>query len=227
MKFLIQNTTANDKFIVRFTGETLCIPKYDFIQFDSDDAVECNYWSRLTPDVTSGICVITNPSRIQLFNKLKACGKYNNKCSTIEPTNTTINSVEVETTSKTEVAVEPEQLTTSVEELDIPVDVVETPNTVEDFVEVPTEETATVETKEVVEEITDTEEVNTSNVVDVTEDTTTENTVEAVDTSITYTEEELSNMSKEELQGILNSLGIEYRKNSSVSKLINLILENN
>lgn len=227
MKFLIQNTTADDKFIVRFTGETLCIPKYDFIQFDSDDATECNYWARLTHDVTSGIHIITNPSRIKLLNKLKACGKYNNKCSTIEPTNTTINSVEVETASESEVAVEPEQLTTSVEELDIPVDVVETPNTVKDVVEVPTEEPVTVETEEVVDEITGTEEVNTSDVVEVTEDTAAEDAVETVDTPITYTEEELSNMSKEELQEILNSLGIEYRKNSSISKLINLILENN
>lgn len=227
MKFLIQNTTANDKFIVRFTGETLCIPKYDFIQFDSDDAVECNYWSNLANTVTPGMNIITNPSRIKLFNKLKACGKYNNKCSTIEPTNTTINSVEVETTLETEVVVEPEQLNTSIEELDIPVDVVETPNTVEDVVEVPVEETVTTETEEAVEEVTNTEEVTTSDAAEVAKDTTTEDTVETTDTPITYTEEELSNMSREELQGILNSLGIEYRKNSSVSKLINLILENN
>ena len=78
MKFLIQNTTSEDKFITRFGGYKICIPKYDFIEFDSDDALECKYWSNLICNPIAGLTVITDIARIRLLNKLKSCGKCGN-----------------------------------------------------------------------------------------------------------------------------------------------------
>ena len=41
---------------------------------------------------------------------------------------------------------------------------------------------------------------------------------------VKYSEEELNNMTKEQLQGILDELGVSYRKNNTNATLINLIL---
>jgi len=193
MKFLIQNTTSEDKFITRFGGYKMCVPKYDFIEFDSDDSLECRYWSSLVYNHTNGLNVITDTARIRLLNKMKSCGKYGNVSN-----NSTVNVPE---------KVEPIINAVKEEEVETPVEDVKT--VVETVVE-PVAETPVVTEPETVEEVT--EEVNEDEVT--TEETTS------------FTEEELTTKTKEELFAILDTYSIKYKKNYSVSRLINMILEN-
>lgn len=189
MKFLIQNTTSENKFITRFGGDKICIPKNDFIEFDSDDALECKYWSNLVYNPVDGLKVITNTARIKLLNKMKSCGKYGNISNTV-----------TEVPKKVEPVIE---------------------NVKEEIVEVPVEPVTTTES------VNNTEEVTVENVPEevITEEETVEE-VSVTEPTTTFTEEELSTKSKNELYTILDTYGIKYKKNYSVSRLINLILDN-
>ena len=218
MKFLIQNTTSEDKFITRFGGYKMCVPKYDFIEFDSDDSLECRYWSSLVYNHTNGLNVITDTARIRLLNKMKSCGKYGNVSN-----NSTVNVPE---------KVEPIINAVKEEEVETPVEDVKT--VVETVVE-PVAETPVVTEPETVEEVTEevNEETTTDEEVTVDEATvdgevTEEVTEDEVTTEETtsFTEEELTTKTKEELFAILDTYSIKYKKNYSVSRLINMILEN-
>ena len=90
MKFLIRNTTEEDRFITRFGGIRICIPAKDFIEFDSDNSIECNYWQTIKNVI--GLDVVTDINRIRLYNKLKQAGKYNVTNTPNTPTiiNTTV-----------------------------------------------------------------------------------------------------------------------------------------
>jgi len=214
MKFLIQNTTSEDKFITRFGGYKMCVPKYDFIEFDSDDSLECRYWSSLVYSHTNGLNVITDTARIRLLNKMKSCGKYGNVSN-----NSTVNVPE---------KVEPIINAVKEEEVETPVEDVKT--VVEPIAETPVvTEPETVEevTEEVRKEITTDEEVTVDEATvdgEVTEEVTEDEVTTEETTS--FTEEELTTKTKEELFAILDTYSIKYKKNYSVSKLINMILEN-
>ena len=213
MKFLIQNTTSEDKFITRFGGYKMCVPKYDFIEFDSDDSLECRYWSSLVYSHTNGLNVITDTARIRLLNKMKSCGKYGNVSN-----NSTVNVPE---------KVEPIINVVKEEEVETPVEDVKT--VVETVVE-PIAETPVVTEPETVEEVTEEvrEEITTDEEVTVDDEVTEEVAKDEVTTEETtpFTEEELTTKTKEELFAILDTYSIKYKKNYSVSKLINMILEN-
>ena len=215
MKFLIQNVTSEDKFIVRFSGDTLCIPKHDFIEFDSDDANECRFWSNLTLKPTPGMNIITDISRIRLMNKLKACGKYKvveNTVTTLEPAveETKI----ISTVPDLETLKEAEPVEAIVEEINVPTDTEVTLQ--EDAVEI-----YTLPKESEVEE-TETDEANTN---ELKEEAVSEEITNDV-VSPTFTEEELSTKNKSELQEILDTYNVEYKKNNSNTTLIKLILEN-
>ena len=208
MKFLIQNTTSENKFITRFGGHKMCIPAQDFVEFDSDDILECNYWSSLIHNPVEGINVVTDATRIKLLNKMKSCGKYGNVSNTVkvnvpkkvEPVINIVKDKPVETSA--------ESVETVVEKTIEPV--VNTPvitdsKTVEEVQEFTAEDEVTVEDTTVEEKII--EEVTTSD-------------------DIPFTQEELSTKTKEELFAILDTYGIKYKKNYSVSRLINLVLDN-
>jgi len=199
MKFLIQNTTSEDKFITRFGGYKMCVPKYDFIEFDSDDSLECRYWLGLVYNHTNGLNVITDTARIRLLNKMKSCGKYGNVSN-----NSTVNVPE---------KVEPIIDAVKEEEVETPVEDVKT-------VVEPVVETSAVTEPETVEEIAEavSEEITTDE--EVTEDKV------ATEETTSFTEEELTTKTKEELFAILDTYSIKYKKNYSVSRLINMILEN-
>jgi len=209
MKFLIQNTTSEDKFITRFGGYKMCVPKYDFIEFDSDDSLECRYWSSLVYSHTNGLNVITDTARIRLLNKMKSCGKYGNVSN-----NSTVNVPE---------KVEPIINAVKEEEVETPVEDVKT-------VVEPIAETPVVTEPETVEEVTEEvrEEITTDEEVTVDDEVTEEVAKDEVTTEETtpFTEEELTTKTKEELFAILDTYSIKYKKNYSVSKLINMILEN-
>ena len=212
MKFLIQNTTSENKFITRFGGYKICIPKYDFIEFDSDDALECKYWSNLICNPIAGLTVITDTARIRLLNKLKSCGKYSNVS----------NVVKVNVPKK----VEPTINSVKDKPVEAPIESVETvvEKTIEPVVDIPII-TDSKAVKEVVEEI---KEIATEDEVTVEDTTADDNVVEeiAISDDIPFTQEELSTKTKEELLAILDTYGIKYKKNYSVSKLITIILEN-
>ena len=204
MKFLIQNTTSENKYITRFGGDKICVPKNDFIEFDSTDALECKYWSNLVYNPIEGLKVITDTTRIRLLNKMKACGKLGNTTNTVTKKDIS-NKVEPEVVIQEEVIEKP--IKKSVEK-----------TTKE--VETPAKEVVNEKVEEVAEPIVsnETEEV-----------TATETTVEVTNTTETntFTTEELATKTKEELFAILDSLDIKYKKSYSVSRLIDLILDNN
>lgn len=212
MKFLIQNTTSEDKFITRFGGYKICIPKYDFIEFDSDDALECKYWSNLICNPIAGLTVITDTARIRLLNKLKSCGKYGNVS----------NVVKVNVPKK----VEPTINSVKDKPVEAPIESVETvvEKTIEPVVDIP----ITTDSEAVKEVVEDEKEIATEDEVTVEDTTADDNVVEeiAISDDIPFTQEELSTKTKEELLAILDTYGIKYKKNYSVSKLITIILEN-
>lgn len=212
MKFLIQNTTSENKFITRFGGHKMCIPAQDFVEFDSDDILECNYWSNLIHNPVEGINVVTDATRIKLLNKMKSCGKYGNVS----------NAVKVNVPKKVEPViniVKDKQVKAPVESVETVVD-----KTIEPVVDIPII-TDSEAVKEVVEEI---KEIATEDEVTVEDTTADDNVVEEVSIpdDIPFTQEKLSTKTKEELLAILDTYGIKYKKNYSVSRLINLILDN-
>ena len=212
MKFLIQNTTSENKFITRFGGHKMCIPAQDFVEFDSDDILECNYWSNLIHSPVEGINVVTDATRIKLLNKMKSCGKYGNVS----------NAVKVNVPKKVEPViniVKDKQVKAPVESVETVVD-----KTIEPVVDIPII-TDSEAVKEVVEEI---KEIATEDEVTVEDTTADDNVVEevAIPDNIPFTQEKLSTKTKEELLAILDTYGIKYKKNYSVSRLINLILDN-
>lgn len=212
MKFLIQNTTSENKFITRFGGYKICIPKYDFIEFDSDDALECKYWSNLICNPIAGLTVITDTARIRLLNKLKSCGKYGNVS----------NAVKVNVPKK----VEPTINSVKDKPVETPVESVET--VVEKIIEPVVDIPITTNSEAVKEVVEDVKEIATEDEVTVEDTTADDNVVEeiAISDDIPFTQEELSTKTKEELLAILDTYGIKYKKNYSVSKLITIILEN-
>ena len=212
MKFLIQNTTSENKFITRFGGHKMCIPAQDFVEFDSDDILECNYWSNLIHNPVEGINVVTDATRIKLLNKMKFCGKYGNVS----------NAVKVNVPKKVEPtinSVKDKPVEASIESVETVVE-----KTMEPVVDIPII-TDSEAVKEVVEE---TKEIATEDEVTVEDTTVDDNVVEevAIPDDIPFTQEELSTKTKEELLAILDTYDIEYKKNYSVSRLINLILDN-
>lgn len=206
MRFLIRNTTNENRFITRFGGIKICIPAKDFIEFDSDNSMECNYWQTIK-NVT-GLDVVTDINRIRLYNKLKQAGKYN-----------------VTNTSNTPAIINtPVDVITPAEQMDdnnsIQVDIIDSPNISSDNItEIP--EPEILQNVEESEPITaDLEEVPAQ----INESVTISEQVNESDKSVAYTEEELSNMSKEELQEICETFEIPYKKNNSVNTLITNIM---
>lgn len=221
MIILIQNITNDVKYIYRFNGSRVHINSNDFIEFECDDADELNYWVNLSKkDLTDkGICINTDSAKIQLYRKLKRANKYSEYIQNV---------TDVQSTTDIEPVVE--QVT------DISEVVVDTNNTVitedvviEETVEDTTEEITVqdVVESEVVENITDSkEEVVEQEVVQEDADEVVEEITEQSTTSNVYTEEELNSMSKEELQAILDNMGVTYRKNNTNNTLVSLIIEN-
>ena len=208
MKFLIQNTTSENKYITRFGGDKICVPKNDFIEFDSTDALECKYWSNLVYNPIEGLKVITDTTRIRLLNKMKACGKLGNTTNTVTKKDIS-NKVEPEIVVKEEVIEKP--IKKSVKKTTKAVE-----TSVEEVINEKVEEVVEPVVLDKTEEVVTTEE--TVEVTDTTEETTETNT---------FTTEELATKTKEELFAILDSLDIKYKKSYSVSRLIDLILDNN
>ena len=235
-------------------GEVL-IPANDFIILDSDNASECTYWANVNKNNNVvGINAIINTAKIRLYTKLKACGKYNtiigNNTVTETLTDTTIISkpdekvvedninettntivepivepiVEnvitestIDNTLTTESVVvegtEPEALeNTNIEE--VVTETVEETTEPETIVEVeePVELNDEVDAEPISEEPVEVEEIN-------------EQVEETTNTKLAYTEEELSTMSKTDLQEICDTYGISYKKNNSISTLVGLIME--
>lgn len=206
MKFLIRNTTNEDRFITRFGGIRICIPAKDFIEFDSDNSMECNYWQTIK-NVT-GLDVVTDINRIRLYNKLKQAGKYNVTNTSNTPTinNTTVdvitpaeqvddnNSIQVDVIDNSDVS---SNSVTEISEPEILQNVVESEPITADLEEV---------LAQINEPVTISEQTNEGS------------------KSVAYTQEELSNMSKEELQEICETFEIPYKKNNSVNTLITNIM---
>jgi len=206
MKFLIRNTTNEDRFITRFGGIRICIPAKDFIEFDSDNSMECNYWQTIK-NVT-GLDVVTDISRIRLYNKLKQAGKYN---VTNTSNTTTINNATVD-------------VITPAEQVDdnnsIQVDVIDNPNVSSNSVTEISEPEVLQDVVELEPITVDLEEVPAQ----INEPVTISEQVNEDGKSVAYTEEELSNMSREELQEICETFEIPYKKNNSVNTLITNIM---
>ena len=207
MKFLIRNTTNEDRFITRFGGIRICIPAKDFIEFDSDNSMECNYWQTIK-NVT-GLDVVTDINRIRLYNKLKQAGKYNvtNTSNTLTINNTTV-----------DVITPAEQIGNN--NSSIQVEVINNSDVSGDSItEIP--EPEVLQNVKESEPITvDLEEVSAQ----INEPVTISEQVNESDKSVAYTEEELSNMSREELQEICETFEIPYKKNNSVNTLITNIM---
>ena len=206
MKFLIRNTTEEDRFITRFGGIRICIPAKDFIEFDSDNSIECNYWQTIKNVI--GLDVVTDINRIRLYNKLKQAGKYNVTNTPNTPTiiNTTVDVItpakQVEDNNSIQVDVidNPNVNSNSVTEISEPEvlqNVVQSEPITVDLEEVPAQTN---------EPVTNSEQTNEGS------------------KSVAYTKEELSNMSKEELQEICETFEIPYKKNNSVNTLITNIM---
>lgn len=206
MKFLIRNITNEDRFITRFGGIRICIPAKDFIEFDSDNSMECNYWQTIK-NVT-GLDVVIDINRIRLYNKLKQAGKYNvpNTSNTSTIINTTVDVI------------------TPAEQIDnnnsMQVEVIDNSDVSGDsIIEIP--EPEVLQNVEESEPVT----VNLEEVpAQINETVTISEQVNDGDKSVAYTEEELSNMSREELQEICETFEIPYKKNNSVNTLITNIM---
>lgn len=242
MKFLIQNITNQPKSIIRFGGGEVLIPANDFIILDSDNASECTYWANVNKNNNIvGINAIIDTAKIRLYTKLKSCGKYKdiignntvnetvtNTITISEPTekvtvedninedtNTTIESVVEETVVTEPVTVE--ETESEIKDTTIEETVMETteettePETIVE-VDEPVILSDEVDAEPVNEELVEVEEIN-------------EQVEETTNTKLAYTEEELCTMSKEDLQEICDTYSISYRKNNSISTLVNLIME--
>ena len=206
MKFLIRNTTNENRFITRFGGIRICIPAKDFIEFDSDNSMECNYWQTIKN--VAGLDVVIDINRIRLYNKLKQAGKYN-------VPNTSNVSTTVNTTVDVITPAEPVDTNNSIQ-----VDVIDNPDVGNDIV-TEISEPGVLQNVEESEPITvDLEEVPTQ----IDEPVTINEQVNEGSKSVAYTKEELSNMSKEELQEICETFEISYKKNNSINTLITNIM---
>ena len=206
MKFLIRNTTEEDRFITRFGGIRICIPAKDFIEFDSDNSMECNYWQTIK-NVT-GLDVVTDINRIRLYNKLKQAGKYNIPNTSNTPTiiNTTVDVI----TPAKQVG----------DNNSIQVDVIDNPN-------VNSNSVTEISEPEVLQNVVESEPITVDLEevpVQINEPVTISEQVNEGGKSVAYTKEELSNMSKEELQEICETFEIPYKKNNSVNTLITNIM---
>lgn len=205
MTILVQNITADEvKYVYRFNGARLHIAPLDFICFESFDTAEISYWSKQKNSnslKSNGLRVELNLAVIKGMQKLKAHGKY--VCKPVQ-------------TSKPVIEETPE--------MDVTLSIANTaePIIISDQTEFSSEETYC--------SVTDCAEVENS--VEIVENDSVENveniveTIEPEITPSTYTYEYLNTLSKAEIKQILDGLNIPYKKNNSLSTLINLILTN-
>lgn len=202
MTILVQNITADEvKYVYRFNGAKLHIAPSDFICFESFDTAEISYWSKQQNSnslKSNGLRVELNLAIIKGMQKLKAHGKY--VCKPVQ-------------TPKPVVEEAPEvEATLSIANTAEPI-------IISDQTEFNSDETSC--------SVTDCTEVE--NPVENVDNDSVENVETIVETETTtsaYTYDYLNTLSKAELKQILDGLNIPYKKNNSLSTLINLILTN-
>ena len=240
MTILVQNLTNETKQICRFGGTRLYVLPNNFVTFECTNTQEVSYWSKQSiKDLSSvGLRVIIDPNTIASLLKFRNVSK-----KTFAKITDSVKKVETTTITSNDNATNIE--TVKIIETDIPTaveNIVEVSSTIEETVdnvesvvenEVIVEDVEnSVETETTVEDITKIETpAETDTVLAVEATTETEGTVEAEEptetndsTEVEYTEEYLSTLSKADLQEICLNNDIPFKKNNSVSTLINLIL---
>lgn len=246
MKFLIHNVTNEIKSICRFGGKKVNILPNDYIEFEPNSSLESTFWANISRlNNVPGINVVVDERKQQLIKKLKRTNKLNtiNNTNTNKVTDSTELITTIEETVNEPVNNEPLPEITNDEQVvnEEVEEIITTESITENTIENNDVETTSVEDdtntsiNDVVETVVETAE-DSNNEVTTDEDTITED-VETVETnvesdeidetnqSVKYSEEELNNMTKAELQAILDDVGVTYRKNNTNATLVNLILE--
>lgn len=232
MTILVQNLTNETKRICRFGGQRLYILPNNFITFECTNTQEVSYWSKQSiKDLSSiGIKIIIDTTIIATLIKIRNSGKLTSGVINTDNevvkdiVNTVKSNVELTSNDSSAEAIKVEKVDTPTENVvEVPSTVEETVDNVENDVEkevIVEDVEATVETDTIpaVEEETEVETIND------TDTETTDTIEETTSTEVEYTEEYLSTLSKEELQDICINKDIPFKKNNSVSTLINLIL---
>ena len=251
MKFLIHNTTTEVKSICRFGGTKVNILPNDYIEFEPNNSLESNYWANISrTNSISGLNVIVDTIQQGLIKKLKRAGKLTStnintksiitntvesvldkedatveeviestveQVLTVEETvNEPINNEPLPEIENVEEIISDEQIFDNVVEEVVTTDDNAVDNTIDETIEPTTEDNVEVETEATDNDVEDVETTVESDNIDTTDETTD---------FVKYSEEELNNMTKAELQEVLNTLGVSYRKNNTNATLVNLILE--
>ena len=209
MTIVIQNITNTVKNVNRLGGAQLAIQPNDFIKFECDSIEECVFWEKLNSRndaLNSGVIIITDTNIIRRLVKLKNNGlydKYYGVKVVSEPIAETIsNSVALNVESE----VVSESISDAIESMSADYDEGDT------VFEAPAESNTT-------ETVTTAQNETTNVIEDIVND------APLLNESTEYTEEYLNSLSKSELQAILDTKGITYKKNYSEHRLISLILE--
>ena len=209
MTIVIQNITNAVKNVNRLGGAQLTILPNDFIKFECDSIEECVFWEKLNSRndaLDSGVIIITDTNIIRRLIKLKNNGlydKYYGVRVVSEPIAETIS-------DPVALSVESEVVSESISDI---VESVSADCNITDTVIDATVESNTIET------IATAQDETATVAEDLVNDTPLSNE------SSEYTEEYLNSLSKSELQAILDTKGITYKKNYSEHRLISLILE--
>ena len=219
MTVLIQNLTNEIKHVARFDGSKLHILPNNFVKFECTNPQEVKFWGvQSTRNLSNiGINVVIDDSKIRSLVKLQAAGKLNFVKVTNNDIKTAVKTVENIVETKIDKVENVEKFVETKETYVEPQITIE-PTVVEEDTDVAVEST--------VEEISE-PTIEDSNIEeDIALPQITDENVNDVKLCVPYTEESLSVLSKEELQEILNDMGIAYKKNNSVSTLISLIISN-
>ena len=209
MTIVIQNITNTVKNVNRLGGAQLTIQPNDFIKFECDSIEECVFWEKLNSRndaLNSGVIIITDANIIRRLVKLKNNGLYDKYYGVKVVSEPIVKPITDSITLSAESEVVSEPISDIVENVSADYDIT---SAVID---------TTVESNII--ETTTTAQDETANVI---EDSV--NDAPLTNESSEYTEEYLNSLNKSELQAILDTKGITYKKNYSEHRLISLILE--
>ena len=210
MTIVIQNITNTVKNVNRLGGVQLTILPNDFIKFECDSIEECVFWEKLNSRnnaLDSGVIIITDTNVIRRLVKLKNNGLYTKYYGATVVSEPIAETVADTVASGVEAKALSESVSDNMESISADYDITNT------------DIDTTVESNVA-------ETINTSQdeITDVVEDAV--NNIPLTDEPSEYTEDYLNSLDKSELQAILDTKGISYKKNYGEHKLVTLILEN-
>ena len=209
MTIVIQNITNTVKNVNRLGGVQLTIQPNDFIKFECDSIEECVFWEKLNSRndaLNSGVIIITDTNIIRRLVKLKNNGLYDKYYGVKVVSEPIAETISDSVALNVESEVVSESISDAVGSMSADYDEGDT------VFEAPTESNTN-------ETVTTAQDETTNVIEDIVNDAPLSNE------SSEYTEEYLNSLSKSELQAILDTKGITYKKNYSEHRLISLILE--